>query len=82
MSAMSANHDDAAFEDSKSVADDANGADWPKSEGRKSDGKIIDDDLRMYTASRLADVRDSHDGQEGMGAFLEKRKPSWTNVDL
>jgi hypothetical protein len=44
MSAMSAKHDDAAFEDSKSVADDANGADWPKSEGRKSDGKIIDDD--------------------------------------
>ena len=37
-------YDDAAFEDSKSVADDANGADWPKSEGRKSDGKIIDDD--------------------------------------
>ena len=46
------------------------------------DGKIIDDDLRMYTASRLADVRDSHDGQEGMGAFLEKRKPSWTDIDL
>ena len=44
MSEMSAKHDDAAFEDSKSVADDANGADWPKSEGRKSDGKIIDDD--------------------------------------
>ena len=41
---MSAKPDDAAFEDSKSVADDANGADWPKSEGRKSDGKIIDDD--------------------------------------
>ena len=36
--------DYAAFEDSKSVADDANGADWPKSEGRRSDGKIIDDD--------------------------------------
>ena len=46
------------------------------------EGKVIDDDLRMYTASRLADVRDSHDGQEGMGAFLEKRKPSWTDVDL
>ena len=44
--------------------------------------KKIDDDLRMWTASRLADVRDSRDGQEGMGAFLEKRQPSWTNVEL
>ena len=46
------------------------------------EGKKIDDDLRMWTASRLADVRDSRDGQEGMGAFLEKRQPSWTNVEL
>lgn len=46
------------------------------------EGKIIDDDLRMWTAGRLADVRDSKDGQEGMGAFLERRKPNWTDVEL
>ena len=41
------------------------------------EGKPIDDELRMWTAGRLADVRDSEDGQEGMGAFLERRKPRW-----
>ena len=46
------------------------------------EGKTIDDDLRMWTAGRLADVRDSKDGQEGMGAFLERRKPNWTDVEL
>jgi methylglutaconyl-CoA hydratase len=30
------------------------------------------------TTSRIADQRVSADGQEGMRAFLEKRKPSWT----
>jgi methylglutaconyl-CoA hydratase len=44
------------------------------------EGKVITDELREYTAGRLADVRDSPDGQEGMGAFLEKRKPSWTTL--
>lgn len=44
----------------------------------KVEGQKITDDLRMWTASRLADVRESKDGQEGMGAFLEKRKPNWT----
>ncbi|MQX35896.1 enoyl-CoA hydratase/isomerase family protein [Roseospira navarrensis] len=30
------------------------------------------------TAGRIADIRASAEGQEGLGAFLEKRKPSWT----
>jgi methylglutaconyl-CoA hydratase len=42
------------------------------------EGQVVTDELRLWTASRLADVRESVDGQEGMGAFLEKRKPSWT----
>ena len=42
------------------------------------EGRVVDDKLRMWTAQRLADVRESADGQEGMGAFLEKRKPKWT----
>jgi methylglutaconyl-CoA hydratase len=29
------------------------------------------------TTSRIADQRVSVDGQEGMRAFLEKRKPKW-----
>lgn len=30
-----------------------------------------------YTARMIADARASEEGQEGMTAFLEKRKPSW-----
>jgi methylglutaconyl-CoA hydratase len=42
------------------------------------EGEKITDELRLLTAARLAEVRESRDGQEGMGAFLEKRKPDWT----
>ena len=30
-----------------------------------------------YTARMIADIRASSEGQEGMNAFLEKRKPNW-----
>lgn len=30
-----------------------------------------------YTAKMIADIRASEEGQEGMAAFLEKRKPNW-----
>lgn len=30
-----------------------------------------------YTVSLLAEIRGSHEGQEGVRAFLEKRKPNW-----
>jgi methylglutaconyl-CoA hydratase len=35
-------------------------------------------DARVFTAERIARRRISKEGQEGMAAFLEKRKPSWT----
>jgi len=35
------------------------------------------EDVQRYTVERIADVRISPEGQEGMRAFLEKRKPSW-----
>jgi methylglutaconyl-CoA hydratase len=31
------------------------------------------------TAEMIADIRSSEEGQEGMAAFLEKRKPNWVN---
>jgi methylglutaconyl-CoA hydratase len=31
-----------------------------------------------YTARMIAEIRASEEGQEGMNAFLEKRKPNWT----
>lgn len=35
------------------------------------------DDVIGVTTARIADQRTSDDGQEGMRAFLEKRKPRW-----
>lgn len=37
----------------------------------------VDDALLTETARRIAAVRVSPEGREGIGAFLEKRKPSW-----
>ncbi|MCP4327362.1 MAG: enoyl-CoA hydratase/isomerase family protein [Alphaproteobacteria bacterium] len=37
----------------------------------------IDDAMTNLTARRIADVRASDEGKEGIAAFLEKRKPSW-----
>jgi methylglutaconyl-CoA hydratase len=37
----------------------------------------IDDDLAEDTARRIARIRASDEAQEGIAAFLEKRKPKW-----
>jgi methylglutaconyl-CoA hydratase len=35
------------------------------------------DDFKEYTARVIAELRQSPEGQEGMDAFLNKRKPKW-----
>ena len=35
------------------------------------------EDVQRYTVERIAEIRTTAEGQEGMRAFLEKRKPSW-----
>jgi methylglutaconyl-CoA hydratase len=35
------------------------------------------DEVKSYTAEVIARLRLSDEGQEGMAAFLEKRKPKW-----
>jgi methylglutaconyl-CoA hydratase len=40
-------------------------------------GRAIDHDLMEETARRIARIRVSDEGQEGVRAFLERRKPSW-----
>jgi len=40
-------------------------------------GQKIDHGLMMETAKRIAQARVSEEGQEGLRAFLEKRKPNW-----
>jgi len=41
-------------------------------------GHPLDEALREDTARRIATRRASAEGREGLGAFLEKRKPKWT----
>jgi len=36
------------------------------------------EDVQRYVVEAIADIRVSPEGQEGMHAFLEKRKPDWT----
>jgi methylglutaconyl-CoA hydratase len=40
-------------------------------------GRPIDDTLRADTARRIADIRASAEGREGVQSFLEKRAPGW-----
>jgi methylglutaconyl-CoA hydratase len=38
---------------------------------------LTEKEARTYTAKMIADLRNSDEGQEGIAAFLEKRKPTW-----
>ena len=40
-------------------------------------GRAIDDELLALTADRIAQIRASDEGREGVRSFLEKRAPSW-----
>jgi len=44
---------------------------------RQVAGRPIDSALKSDTARRIAEIRASPEGKEGIAAFLEKRKPSW-----
>jgi methylglutaconyl-CoA hydratase len=45
-------------------------------------GRTISDELIADTASRIAAIRVSQEGQEGVKSFLEKRKPNWLPKEL
>ncbi|MCF6438708.1 enoyl-CoA hydratase/isomerase family protein [Pseudoalteromonas luteoviolacea] len=40
-------------------------------------GKAIDEQLITHTAKRIAEIRVSEEGQEGLSAFFDKRAPNW-----
>ena len=44
---------------------------------RQVAGRPIDDALKADTARRIAEIRSSPEGREGIASFLEKRKPKW-----
>ena len=42
--------------------------------------ELVDDvgEARMqHTATRIADIRAGEEARDGMGSFLEKRRPNW-----
>lgn len=43
--------------------------------------RIISDDLRADSASRIAKRRTSPEGREGVNAFLDKRTPNWIHTE-
>jgi methylglutaconyl-CoA hydratase len=42
-------------------------------------GRPIDDALKADTARRIAEIRASDEGREGIASFLDKRKPKWVS---
>ena len=47
---------------------------------RRVAGRPIDAALSADTARRIAEIRSSPEGREGIAAFLEKRKPRWLSA--
>jgi methylglutaconyl-CoA hydratase len=43
-------------------------------------GRPINDELKADTARRIAEIRASEEGKEGIASFLEKRKPKWSSA--
>ncbi|WP_444994027.1 enoyl-CoA hydratase/isomerase family protein [Aliikangiella sp. IMCC44359] len=43
--------------------------------------KPLDEEIIRETAQRIADIRASKEGKEGVSAFLEKRQPKWVVND-
>ncbi|WP_454725385.1 MULTISPECIES: enoyl-CoA hydratase/isomerase family protein [Cupriavidus] len=44
---------------------------------REVAGRAVDEDLLAETAERIAAIRASEEGREGVKSFLEKRAPAW-----
>jgi methylglutaconyl-CoA hydratase len=59
------------------VANSPNAVQQAKLLVRDMAGRAIDTELLTDSARRIAAIRASEEGREGVASFLEKRKPSW-----
>lgn len=50
---------------------------WVKTLLSRLDDGVINQDTIDYTSERIARIRVSTEGQEGLNAFFEKRQPNW-----
>lgn len=53
---------------------------WVKSLLSSLEGGVIDQKTLDYTSERIARIRVSDEGQEGLNAFFEKRTPQWPTI--
>lgn len=60
------------------LANSPQGMAWVKTLLSKLEDGVIDESTLAYTSERIASIRVSSEGQEGLNAFFEKRNPDWT----
>lgn len=59
------------------LANSPQGMAWVKTLLSRLEDGVIDQDTIDYTSERIARIRVSTEGQEGLNAFFEKRQPNW-----
>lgn len=62
------------------LANSPQGMAWVKTLLSQLEDGIIDEDTLAYTSERIARIRVSDEGQEGLNAFFEKRRPDWKTI--
>ena len=55
---------------------------WVKTLLSHLEDGVIDDATLGYTSERIAKIRVSNEGQEGLNAFFDKRKPNWSSAQI
>ncbi|QFU23641.1 enoyl-CoA hydratase/isomerase family protein [Shewanella eurypsychrophilus] len=63
------------------LANSPQGMAWVKTLLSRLEDGVIDEQTLSYTSERIASIRVSNQGQEGLNAFFEKRPPNWTSTD-
>ncbi|MCH1931806.1 enoyl-CoA hydratase-related protein [Shewanella sp. A25] len=64
------------------LANSPQGMAWVKSLLKRLENGVIDLETLDYTSERIARIRVSAEGQEGLNAFFEKRPPNWQSSHL
>ena len=64
------------------LANSPQGMTWVKTLLSHLEDGVIDDATLSYTSERIAKIRVSNEGQEGLNAFFDKRKPNWSSTQI
>ena len=64
------------------LANSPQGMTWVKTLLSRLEDGVIDDATLEHTSERIAKIRVSNEGQEGLNAFFDKRKPSWSSTQI